>query len=377
MADVYNWQLGRKMEYIYEEHHPRKQISWVYDLNKCIGCHTCSLGCKTTWTSGRGQEYMFWNSVETKPYGYWPLGWDVRLLEVLGVQEWKGDKYNGKTIFEAAGPEKAFLGFLPETEDWAYPNLGEDDLSSPVEKGSHFSLPHIAWMFYFPRTCNHCTYPACLAACPRKAIYKREEDGVVLIDQHRCRGYRECIRACPYKRPMFNTVSKVSEKCIACYPALAEGVQSRCVVNCIGKIRIQGFKNRHDKPDPENPIDFLVHFKKIGLPIYPQFGLEPNLYYIPPIHVPIPYLRQMFGPGAAQAVATYQRMREGKEPEIQAILHLMTSTEYIVTRFLVKGSEVIGYDEKQKEVVRVPVREPIHVRPHYDEKLAVYRHNIT
>ncbi|MFN8006751.1 MAG: 4Fe-4S dicluster domain-containing protein [Terriglobia bacterium] len=58
---------------------------------------------------------------------------------------------------------------------------------------------HNTWFFHLQRICNHCTYPACLAACPRKAIYKRPEDGVVLIDQSRCRGYRKCVEACPYK----------------------------------------------------------------------------------------------------------------------------------------------------------------------------------
>ena len=57
-----------------------------------------------------------------------------------------------------------------------------------------------SYYFYLPRLCNHCTKPACLAACPMKAIRKREEDGIVLVDLQKCRGIRNCIRACPYKR---------------------------------------------------------------------------------------------------------------------------------------------------------------------------------
>jgi nitrate reductase / nitrite oxidoreductase, beta subunit len=107
MARVTNWHLGREADYPYEASRPKRQWAIVFDLNKCIACQTCSLACKTTWTSGKGQEYMFWNNVETKPYGSYPLAWDVRVLEALGPQEWKaGTPYAGKTIFEAASPEE-------------------------------------------------------------------------------------------------------------------------------------------------------------------------------------------------------------------------------------------------------------------------------
>ena len=86
MAKVYNWQIGREMEFPYEGVRPKKQFAMVMDLNKCIACQTCTVACKTTWTPGRGQEYMFWNNVETKPYGYYPLGWDVKILDMLGVR---------------------------------------------------------------------------------------------------------------------------------------------------------------------------------------------------------------------------------------------------------------------------------------------------
>lgn len=83
---VYNWQLNREMDYKYQEIHPQKQVTWVFDTNKCIACQTCTMACKNAWTSGKGQEYMFWNNVESKPWGFYPLGWDVKLLEKLGPQ---------------------------------------------------------------------------------------------------------------------------------------------------------------------------------------------------------------------------------------------------------------------------------------------------
>ena len=102
MAKVYNWQIGREMDYPYEGVRPQRQFAMVFDTNKCIACQTCTVACKTTWTSGRGQEYMFWNNVETKPWGSFPLAYDMRILEKLGPQSWDGSTYNGKTIFEAA-----------------------------------------------------------------------------------------------------------------------------------------------------------------------------------------------------------------------------------------------------------------------------------
>lgn len=380
MAKVYNWQLKRKMEYKYAESRPERQVAWVFDINKCIACQTCTLACKNAWTSGKGQEYMWWNNVETKPWGFYPLGWDVRLLDKLGKQRWSQDgRYLGRTIFESAGYGEEIAGFLPEQEDYLYPNIGEDEVSAPVAQGDYIKVPHQPWMFYLQRICNHCTYPACLAACPRKAIYKRPEDGVVLIDQKRCRGYQECVRACPYKKSFFRAYTKKSEKCIACFPGLEQGLQTQCVINCIGKIRIFGYKSRWDNPREDNPLDYLIHIKKIALPLYPQFGLEPNVYYIPPIHVPDEFNFQLFGPGAKRAVESYRRAEE--DLNLIAILVLMGSSDKIIHKFSVSGNLedgfAYGFDQRGREIVRVPLKEPIIIREKYDALRNVYRISIT
>lgn len=382
MAKVDNWQIGRQTDYWYEGSRPEKQVSAVFDINKCIACQTCTMACKTTWTSGKGQEYMFWNSVETKPWGSYPMGWDIRILDMIGKQPWKndGDKnvYEGKTIFEAAPKGERVEGWLPTDEDWSNPNRGEDETNAAItESEYHMSGTHKVWNFYLARICMHCTYPACLDACPRTAIYKRKEDGIVLIDQRRCRGYKECVRACPYKRPMYNHTTRVSEKCVFCYPAVEKGFYPRCMRNCVGKIRTVGHISTPEKANPENPIDFMVHVKKVALPLYPQLGLEPNIYYIPPINVPLDFLKQMFGPNAEKAVETYKRMREGKEPELRAVLLLGTSTDRILGKFKLEGDEAVGFDLKGEEVVRVPLVEKEIVRPFRDDKTGVYRHNFT
>jgi nitrate reductase / nitrite oxidoreductase, beta subunit len=165
MARVHNWQIGRDMSYWYPESRPQRQFAAVFDINKCIACQTCTLACKTTWTSGKGQEYMLWNNVESKPYGFYPLAWDLNLLKMLGPQSWKDGQYEGRTIFEAAPAGQRVLGWRPEEQDYSYPNVGEDDCAGQIEHGAALNVPHLSWFFYLARICNHCTYPACLAAC--------------------------------------------------------------------------------------------------------------------------------------------------------------------------------------------------------------------
>ncbi len=375
MARVYNWQIGRKMSYWYGETRPKKQFAAVFDTNKCIACQTCTLACKTTWTSGRGQEYMFWNNVESKPYGSYPLAYDSRILETLGPQLWNGGKYEGRTIFEAAPAGERVLGFSPATVDYAHPNVGEDEIKGTVDGGMSLDLPQPVWMFYLARICNHCTYPACLAACPRGAIYKRPEDGIVLVDQKNCRGYRECVRACPYKKVFFNSHTRVSEKCIGCFPAGEEGQQPRCFTECIGKIRLRGWISKPSEAREDNPVDYLVHIKKVALPLMPQLGLEPNIYYIPPIHVPEPFLTQLFGPGAARAAETYRHAHENNA-KLTSLIKLFGCTTGTIARFKATAKNVSAFDDKGQELVTAPLKEPVMVRTAFDSVHGVPRMNI-
>jgi nitrate reductase / nitrite oxidoreductase, beta subunit len=299
MATVHNWQLNRTMTYPYEESRPQRQAAAVFDTNKCIGCQTCTMACKTCWTSGSGQEYMLWNNT-----------------------------YTGKTIFESAPTGERNIGWTPTDMDYAYPNRGEDEVNvSLTTKRYHLKLPHDMWFFYLPRVCNHCTYPACLQGCPRQSIYKRPEDGIVLVDEQRCRGYRVCFEACPYKKIFYNHTTRISEKCVFCFPAVEQGFQPRCMRNCIGKIRSFGFLSRPGEVREDNPIDFLVHVRGVAKPLYPQFGLEPNIYYIPPIHVSSDeFLTMLFGPSARAGIEAYQRAMRGEDPELLAVLLLAVST---------------------------------------------------
>ena len=229
-----------------------------------------------------------------------------------------------------------------------------------------------------------------MAACPRKAIYKRPEDGIVLIDQERCRGYRKCVEACPYKKSMFRPTTRTSEKCVGCYPRIegldemsdGQPMETRCMAACIGKIRMQGLVDTDPDTgdwieDPSNPLYYMVKIAKVALPLYPQFGTEPNGYYIPPRWVPRDYLRQMFGPGVDEALEAYI----APSRELLAVLALFRVTQTIIFRYeIVEGPKVyeteingqpwemfndtvIGYDRDGREVVRTTVEEPIYERP--------------
>ena len=84
------------------------------------------------------------------------------------------------------------------------------------------------FMMYLPRLCEHCLNPSCVASCPSGSIYKREEDGIVLIDQDKCRGWRMCVSGCPYKKIYYNWKSGKAEKCIFCYPRIEAGQPTVC-----------------------------------------------------------------------------------------------------------------------------------------------------
>jgi nitrate reductase / nitrite oxidoreductase, beta subunit len=180
---------------------------------------------------------------------------------------------------------------------------------------------------YLPRICNHCLNPACVGSCPSGAIYKRGEDGVVLINQERCRAWRMCVTACPYKKSYYNWSTGKSEKCILCYPRLESGQAPACMHSCVGRIRYLGVMlydadKIHnvasceedelvdaqldiylDPFDPDvirkakengladstiraaqqSPVYKFVKKWKIALPLHPEYRTIPNLFYVPPM----------------------------------------------------------------------------------------------
>src|SRR5699024_1414652 len=184
------------------------------------------------------------------------------------------------------------------------------------------------FMFYLPRICEHCLTPSCAASCPSGAIYKRTEDGIVLVDQDKCRGWRMCITGCPYKKIYFNHKTGKAEKCTFCYPRIEVGLPTVCAETCVGRLRYIGpilydadaATAAASTPDPQDlyraqldllldpndpeviagareagisedwleaarrsPIYTLIKEYEVALPLHPEYRTMPMVWYIPPL----------------------------------------------------------------------------------------------
>lgn len=243
------------------------QMAMVMNLDKCIGCHTCSVTCKQAWTNRSGTEYIWFNNVETKPgLGYprtyedqekWKGGWTLnkrgrltlkgggRFKKLLTIfsnpklpsinEYYEPWTYDYSMLTDAPAQEhtpvarpKSLISGKDMKIEWSA--NWDDDLGGSTLNGHRDPLlKKIAdkvkfefeqtFMFYLPRICEHCLNPSCAASCPSGAIYKREEDGIVLVDQDKCRGWRMCVSGCPYKKIYFNHRTGKAEKCTFCFPA--------------------------------------------------------------------------------------------------------------------------------------------------------------
>ena len=354
----------------------RAQIGMVLNLDKCIGCHTCSVTCKNVRTSREGVEYAWFNNVETKPGVGYPREWENQKRWNGGWERTRGGKLQPKMgpkwrilakifanpdlpeiddyyepfdfdyahlqtapemqAFPTARPRSQISGQRMEKIEWG-PNW-EEILGGEFEKRSKdanfenvqkdiYGQFENTFMMYLPRLCEHCLNPTCVAACPSGAIYKREEDGIVLIDQDKCRGWRMCVSACPYKKIYYNWSSGKSEKCTFCYPRIEVGQPTVCSETCVGRIRYLGvilydadrieaaasadekdlyeaqLKVFLDPNDPaviaqaradgvpeawleaarRSPVYKMAMEWKVAYPLHPEYRTLPMVWYVPPL----------------------------------------------------------------------------------------------
>lgn len=306
----------------------KRQWAKVIDLNKCLGCQECSVACKMWWTNREGGDQMWWAIVETRPGPGYPRDWEKRTArgELPGPED-----YGAVPVLDYNRLQDNFGGKVPKLLPSPAPDFGPNWYED-VGAGE---TPHDAWFFYLHLSCMHCTDPACVRACPSGAIYKRE-DGIVLIDQSLCKGFKACIQACPYKRIFWNSALRFSEKCILCYPRLEEGKPPICVQACTGKAIFFG-----DLADPDSLVSKLVRKYKVALPLHPEYNTQPNIFYIPPVMTPakggtdrrpkaeirIPHteLRHLFGPAVDRAAATLLEARDAAaRGRVSGLIEILT-----------------------------------------------------
>lgn len=129
---------------------------------------------------------------------------------------------------------------------------------------------------FYSLSCNHCEFPICVDVCPTGAYTKRDSDGVVIHDQNACIGCTNCIRACPFGAPRYNSVLKKAEKCSLCYQRLDAGLSPACVQACpVQAITIVELDTLNVPQSTNCPPGFLPHTKlnpstRFILPSLPQ-----------------------------------------------------------------------------------------------------------
>lgn len=403
----------------------KAQVAMVMNLDKCIGCHTCSVTCKNVWTSREGTEYQWWNNVETKPGVGYPKMYEDQ-------ERWKGGwtlGKNGKLQLKAGGKLRKLANIffnpdLPSIDDfyepWTYdyetltnaklsehqpvarpisqlsgepvdlewgPNW-DDDLAGAPETG-HLD-PNIrdgleeritfeyeqVFMMYLPRICEHCLNPSCVASCPSGAMYKREEDGIVLVDQEQCRGWRYCVSGCPYKKTYFNWQTGKAEKCTLCYPRIENGFPTICSETCVGRLRYIGvilydadaIEKAASVPDEKDlleaqrrvfldpndpnvveqarfdgiPDDWIAAAQRspvyklaieygVALPLHPEYRTLPMVWYVPPLS-PVLGLVEDGEPDPDDVFPAIDSLRI----PIQYLANLLTAGDEEVVRLVLK-----------------------------------------
>lgn len=199
------------------------QLALVIDLNVCVGCHACVTSCKEWNTSGTAGSLADMNPFSKDPTGTF---------------------FNRVQTFE--------VGQFPDTET-----------------------------VHFPKSCLHCEDPPCVPVCPTGASYKRESDGIVLVDHDKCIGCNYCSWACPYGARELDEKNKVMTKCTLCVDriydeSLPEAERKpACVLACPTDARLFG-----DVSDPQSEPSAAIR-EHGGYQLMPEWDTQPANHYLP------------------------------------------------------------------------------------------------
>lgn len=203
---------------------PQTRLGLVIDLDTCVGCQACVVHCKEWNTGGQAGPLS-----DLMPYGPQPVG--AWLNRVHGFEA--GEGAGGRTV-------------------------------------------------HFPKSCLHCEDAACVTVCPTGASFKRQADGIVLVEESKCIGCGLCAWACPYGAREMDPVDKVMRKCTLCVDRIynenlpEEDRVPACVATCPASARHFG-----DFADPESEVSRLVAARG-GYDLMPEMGYKPTNKYLPP-----------------------------------------------------------------------------------------------
>jgi len=209
-----------------------RRMGLVIDLDTCVGCHACAVSCKE-WNTGGYPAPLS----DESPYGGGQSGTWLNRVHTFEVTPEEGP---GRTV-------------------------------------------------HFPKSCLHCDNAPCVTVCPTGASYKRESDGIVLVDEALCIGCKLCSWACPYGAREYDAGTGVMKKCTLCIDRIyndtlaVEEREPACVASCPARARHFG-----DLADPESPVSQLVASRG-GFDLMPEMECEPTNKYLPPRadHAPV------------------------------------------------------------------------------------------
>ena len=207
-----------------------KKLGLAIDLDTCVGCHACVTSCK-----GWNNENYGVPLSDSDAYGENPVGTFLNRVHSFEVQP------------EASGG----CGSTAQT-------------------------------IHFPKSCLHCDDAPCVTVCPTGASYKRQEDGIVLVNEDACMGCGLCAWACPYGARELDSSSGIMKKCTLCVDRIynenlpEEDRQPACVRTCPAGARHFG-----DFADPNSNVSKLVK-ERGGFELMPEQGTKPVNRYLPP-----------------------------------------------------------------------------------------------
>ncbi len=359
------------------------QIAMVMNLDKCIGCHTCSVTCKQAWTNREGTEYMLVQQrrdaarrrlsahlgrpgeVEGRLEAHRKSGRlefraraarrprsrrssrirrcpdHGRLLRAVDVRVRQAALTRPRTPAndpDVPAPKSRITGEHIDTLEWG-PNW-DDDLGGSMETLDSDPVLHQmnlqvaktiedAFMFYLPRICEHCLNPTCVSACPSGAMYKRTEDGIVLVDQDQPAAAGACAsRPAPTRRST-STTTRARPRSARCATRASRRASRRSVrrpawVACATsgvllydadrvtwaasqkderdlyraqreilldphdprwspRPRPTAFRTRGSRPPRSRPSGSSSPTYEVALPLHPEFRTLPMVWYVPPL----------------------------------------------------------------------------------------------